>query len=53
MMEVLRIPETSVLTRATRRNIREDGIIRSHCHEILKSYSLNDQLRGYFIWFFR
>jgi hypothetical protein len=30
--------ETSVLTRATRRNIREDTILHSHRHENLKSY---------------
>jgi hypothetical protein len=30
--------ETSVLTRATRRNISEDAILHSHCREKLKSY---------------
>jgi hypothetical protein len=30
--------ETSVLTRATRRNISQDGILHSHCSENLKPY---------------
>jgi hypothetical protein len=32
--------ETSVLTRATRRNNPEDTILHSHRHENLKSYDL-------------
>jgi hypothetical protein len=38
MMEALRSSETWVLTRTTRNNITEDGILHSHRRENLKSY---------------
>jgi hypothetical protein len=38
MMEALRSSETSVLMRATRRDIPDDGILHSHRRENLKYY---------------
>jgi hypothetical protein len=40
MMEAIRSSETSVLTKTTRRNFIEDGIIHSHRLENLKSYKV-------------
>jgi hypothetical protein len=42
MMEVFHSSKTLVLTRATQRNIPEDGILHSHSRENLKSYVVCD-----------
>jgi hypothetical protein len=40
-MDVTRSSDMSVLTRATWRNISEDGILHSHRHENLKTYIMD------------
>jgi hypothetical protein len=39
MMKAINFPETSVLTRGTRRHISEDGILHIHRRKNLKSYN--------------
>jgi hypothetical protein len=44
MIEAIRSSETSVLTRATRRHIREDGILHSHRRQNIECYSGDSNL---------
>jgi hypothetical protein len=46
LMEVLRSFETSVLTRATRRNVPEDGVLDNYRCEKLKSYTVTASIIG-------
>jgi hypothetical protein len=41
MKEAVSSSETSVLKRATQRNVPEDGILHSHRREHLKSYDVS------------
>jgi hypothetical protein len=50
MKEALSSSETSVLTRATRRNLPEDTILHSHRRENLKSYIGEDFVCGVFCY---
>jgi hypothetical protein len=46
MMEVKRSPETSILTRATRRHVLEYSVLHSHRRENIKSYRESTYLKA-------
>jgi hypothetical protein len=49
MMDAIRSCATSVLTRATRSNIPEDGILHSDCSENLKSNKITVVVRQLYL----